>query len=146
MLGSIAEALGVNDCLRLSRGEAKDTGRARASILANTFEAIVGALYLDQGFAAAAAFIERVVLPHLSEVIEAGSFRDAKSRFQEFAQEKYGITPSYRTVNAEGPDHDKHFVVSVSVGDVVMAEGEGKSKQEAEQAAAVKAMQEVQHD
>jgi ribonuclease-3 len=142
ILGRIAEDLGMNECLLLSRGEARDTGRARATILANTFEAVVGALYLDQGYAAADAFIAKHVVPHMKEVLEKGAYRDAKSAFQEFAQAKYGITPRYSTVKAEGPDHDKHFVVSVSVGDVEVAQGEGKSKQEAEQAAAEKALAE----
>lgn len=142
MLGGIAESLGVNECLLLSKGEAKDTGRARATILANTFEAIVGALYMDQGYEAASGFITRHVLPHIVEVIQTGAWRDAKSAFQEFAQAKYGMTPTYETIRAEGPDHDKHFVVSVSVGGTVIAEGEGKSKQEAEQMAAEKALDE----
>jgi ribonuclease-3 len=140
MLGGIAEGLGVNDCMLLSRGEAKDTGRARVVILANALEAIVGALYLDQGFGAARDFVGRHVMGHLDEVVREGSFRDAKSRFQEFAQEKYGITPSYETVSAEGPDHARVFVVSVSVGENVVATGKGPSKQEAEQVAAREAL------
>ena len=136
MLGDIAESLGVNDCLLLSKGELKDTGRARATILANAFEAIVGALYQDQGYEAASSFIERFVLSKMSDVLASGAWRDAKSAFQEFAQAKYALTPKYAIVRAEGPDHDKHFVVSVSVGEVMIAEGEGKSKQEAEQDAA----------
>lgn len=142
MLGGIAEDLGMNDCLLLSRGEAKDTGRARATILANTFEAVVGALYLDQGYAAAEKFLADHLFPHVDEVVEKGLWRDSKSAFQEFAQAKYGMTPSYTTVKAEGPDHARIFTVAVSVGDVVIAEGEGKSKQEAEQAAAQKALEE----
>ncbi len=141
ILGDIAESLGMNECLLLSKGESRDTGRARATILANTFEAVVGALYLDHGYAAASDFIERHVAPRIQEVLAKGAWRDAKSIFQEFAQAKYGLTPSYMTVSAEGPDHDKHFVVSVSVGDTIIAEGEGKSKQEAEQEAARKALE-----
>ena len=140
ILGDIAEKLGMNECLLLSKGESRDTGRARATILANTFEAVVGALYLDQGYEAADLFVKRHVVPHIGEVIEKGAWRDAKSEFQELAQAKYGMTPKYTTLRAEGPDHDKHFVVSVSVGDVDIAEGEGKSKQEAEQMAAKKAL------
>ena len=140
MLGGIAESIGMNECLLLSKGEAKDMGRARATILANTFEAVVGALYLDQGFAAASDFIERLVLSKMQEVIEKGSWRDAKSVFQELAQAKYAATPAYQTLRAEGPDHDKQFVVSVSVGERMVAEGEGKSKQEAEQQAAERAL------
>ncbi len=146
MLSGIAEALGMNECLLLSKGEARDTGRARGVILANTFEAVVGALFLDQGYAAADSFIKKYVLSHISEVIEKESWRDPKSAFQEYAQAEYGVTPKYKTVSAEGPDHDKRFVVSVSVGDNVMGEGEGKSKQEAEQAAAEKALGQKKSD
>lgn len=142
MLAGIAEELGVNECLLLSRGEAKDVGRARSTILANAFEAIVGALYMDQGYKAADAFITAHVFPRITEVLKTGAWRDAKSAFQEFAQAKYGMTPKYETVRADGPDHDKRFVISVSVGDILVAEGEGKSKQEAEQQAAVKALKE----
>jgi ribonuclease-3 len=141
MLGEIAESLSVNECLLLSKGEAKDTGRARATILANAFEAIIGAVYLDQGFEVAKSFVERHVLTHIHNVIEKGTFRDAKSEYQEFAQAKYGLTPRYETVRADGPDHDKHFMVSVALGDVVTAEGQGPSKQEAEQNAAKKALE-----
>ena len=141
-LSGIAKTLGMDACLLLSRGEARDTGRARSTILANTFEAVVGALYMDQGYAAANDFIVRHVVPEIEEVLAKGAWRDAKSMFQEFAQEKYGMTPKYATVRAEGPDHDKHFVVAVSVGDVEVAQGEGKSKQEAEQMAAEKALKE----
>lgn len=144
MLGGIAEKLGMNECLLLSKGEAKDTGRARHTILANTFEAVTGALFLDQGYQAVLDFAERHVISHMPDVLAEGAWRDAKSSFQEFAQEKYGMTPVYQTVSAEGPDHAKHFVVSVSVGGMTIAEGEGKSKQEAEQAAALKALQEKQ--
>lgn len=139
-LGAVAESLGMNECLLLSKGEAKDTGRARATILANTFEAVVGALYLDQGYERARDFIERHVLSRTEAMIESGAWRDAKSSFQEFAQAKYGATPKYEVVRAEGPDHDKHFVVAVSVSGVRLAEGEGKSKQEAEQSAAEQAL------
>lgn len=141
-LGGIAEALGMNECLLLSKGEAKDTGRARATILANTFEAVVGALYLDQGYQAAHDFIDRHVLSKTSEVVESGAWRDPKSSFQEYAQAAYGITPRYELVSSEGPDHDKHFVVALSVGENVIARGEGKSKQEAEQNAAERALAE----
>ncbi len=146
MLSGIADKLGVNDCLLLSKGEARDLGRARSAILANAFEAIIGALYLDQGYAAADEFINRQVVSHIGEVLETGAWRDAKSAFQEYAQAKYGMTPKYETVRAEGPDHDKQFVVSVSVGDVQIAEGEGRSKQDAEQAAARKALKEKEEN
>lgn len=140
MLGGIAEKLGINELLLLSKGESRDTGRARQTILANAFEAVVGAMYLDQGYQVAYDFIERHVLSKISEVVESGAWRDAKSEFQELAQAKYGLTPKYETLRAEGPDHDKRFVISVSVGDVSIAEGMGKSKQEAETEAAKKAL------
>ncbi|MBY0538862.1 ribonuclease III [Patescibacteria group bacterium] len=142
MLGGIAEGLGINEFLLLSKGESRDTGRARQTILANAFEAVVGAVYLDQGYEAAYGFIERHVLSKVDEMVKSGAWRDAKSEFQELAQAKYGLTPKYDTVSADGPDHDKRFVISVSVGDVAIAEGEGKSKQEAEQEAAKKALTE----
>lgn len=142
ILGGIAESLGMNECLLLSKGEAKDTGRARATILANTFESVTGALYLDQGYGAAERFVTDHVLSHIDEVVQRGLWRDAKSAFQELAQAKYGITPSYKTVKSEGPDHARVFTVTVSVGDTAVAEGTGKSKQEAEQAAASRALEE----
>ncbi len=142
ILGGIADALGMNECLLLSKGEARDTGRARATILANTFEAVTGALYLDQGYVAAEQFVTTHVLSHIDEVVKRGLWRDAKSAFQEIAQAKYGITPAYKTVRSEGPDHARIFTVTVSVGDIAVAEGSGESKQEAEQAAAQRALEE----
>lgn len=143
MLGNVSESLGMNNCLLLSKGEAKDTGRARATILANTFEAVVGALYLDQGYDVAAQFIEKSIITRAEDVVKSGSWKDSKSAFQELAQAKYGMTPQYKVVRSEGPDHDKHFVVQVSVGDISVAEGEGNSKQEAEQDAAERALSEA---
>lgn len=137
----VATALGANDFLLLSKGEAKDTGRARQFILANTLEALIGALYMDQGYDAAKDFILKHVAPLSQEIIASGTWIDAKSLFQEKAQEHKGFTPAYKTVRESGPDHDKHFTVSVSVGSEVMGEGEGKSKQDAEQSAARNALQ-----
>ena len=142
ILGGIAETLSMNECLLLSRGEAKDTGRARATILANSLEAVIGALYLDQGYHAAEKFVSDHILTHVDEVVKRGLWRDAKSAFQELAQAKYGLTPVYKTVKSEGPDHAREFTVAVSVGDISVAEGKGKSKQEAEQAAAQRALEE----
>jgi len=135
-LAEASQAIGVNDYLLLSRGEAKDTGRARMIILADAFEAIIGAIYLDQGYTAAEAFIAKHLYSKLGDVIEKGSYQDAKSRFQEAAQDKRGVTPSYNTLSEEGPDHDRLFTVAVMLGRVEIARGEGKSKQEAEQSAA----------
>ncbi len=136
-LAETSQALGVNKYLLLSKGESKDTGRARDVILADAFEAIIGAVYLDQGFTAAEAFIAKNLYGKIDAVIENRSYQDAKSRFQEIAQEKQGTTPSYETVSEVGPDHDKRFTVGVFIGSREIARGEGQSKQEAEQAAAV---------
>ncbi len=135
-LAECAQALGVSGYLLLSKGEAKDTGRAREVILADAFEAIIGALYLDRGYAAAEAFIAKNLYDKIDEVIAKRSYQDAKSRFQEAAQEKRGITPVYETLSEVGPDHDKRFTVGVFIGSEEIARGVGQSKQEAEQSAA----------
>jgi ribonuclease III len=140
-LAEVASNLGMNDFLLLSKGESKDTGRARQYILANTFEAVVGAIYLDQGYDAAKAFIERNIFIFADKMITRGNLVDAKSLFQEKAQEKSGITPSYKLVRESGPDHDKSFTVGVLIGKDQIATGEGKSKQEAEQNAALRALE-----
>jgi ribonuclease-3 len=136
MLSEVAQDLGLNDHLLLSRGEAKDMGRARQYILANTFEALVGAIYLDQGYAVADEFIKSCVLTRIKDVISKKLFRDPKSLFQERAQEISGVTPTYEVVKEWGPDHNKHFVVGVYLGRELIAEGEGPSKQEAQISAA----------
>jgi ribonuclease-3 len=136
MLTSVAEDLGFNDFLLLSKGEAKEGGKARAYILANSFEALVGALYLDQGHKVTEDFIKNNLLVRLADIIKEGSYKDAKSKFQEAAQDKVSITPAYKVIKEWGPDHDKKFIVGVYLGQDVIAEGEGSSKQEAEEAAA----------
>ncbi len=136
MLSSLASELDMNNFLILSRGEAKDVGRARGYILANAFEALVGAIYLDGGYEAVKKFINKNLLPKTKEVMEYQLYRDAKSLFQERAQEFAGITPNYRVLEEWGPDHDKHFVVGVYLQDLLIASGEGPSKQMAEQNAA----------
>lgn len=135
-LAESSQALGANDYLLLSKGESKDTGRARDVILADAFEAIIGAVYLDQGYIAAEAFIARNIFNKIDDIIAKRSYQDAKSRFQELAQEKKGITPAYETLSEIGPDHDKHFTVGVFIGTGEIARGVGQSKQEAEQSAA----------
>ena len=137
----IAQALGANDYLLLSKGEAKDTGRARTYILANTLEAIIGAIYIDQGYEKVKVFILAHMTPLVEEILKEGAWIDPKSLFQEKAQEHAGITPSYKTLRESGPDHDKHFVVGVYVGKEKYGEGEGKSKQDAEQEAARNALE-----
>lgn len=139
-LAETAQALGVNDFLLLSKGEARDTGRARDVILADTLEAIIGALYLDSGYVSAEAFIAQHLYGKIDTVIAEGSHQDAKSRFQESAQEKKGITPAYQLLNEIGPDHSRTFTVGVFIREEEIARGEGKSKQEAEQAAAQAAL------
>jgi len=136
MLSEIAQNLELNDYLLLSRGEAKDLGRARQYILANTFEALIGAIYLDQRYGAAEEFIKKSVLTRVEEIISKKLFRDPKSLFQERAQEIVGITPTYEVLKEWGPDHNKHFIIGVYLGKELIAEGEGPSKQEAQLAAA----------
>jgi len=135
-LAEVAEQIGLNDFLLLSRGEAKDTGRARQYILANAMEALIGSIFLDQGIEKAADFIKENVLTHLPQILKEGAYRDAKSMFQEEAQERVGVTPSYEVIDEWGPDHAKHFKVGVYLDDEKVAEGEGVSKQEAQQKAA----------
>ena len=141
MLSDIATEMGLNDMLLLSRGEAKDTGRARQYILANTFEAVTGALYLDQGYSAAKEFILKFVMPKLELVLEKRLHRDPKSLFQEEAQERVGVTPTYEVIRDWGPDHEKHFVIGVYLGKELVAEGEGPSKQAAQEEAARKGLE-----
>lgn len=140
MLSEIAEALGMNEYLLMSRGEAKDTGRARMVLLANAIEALIGAIYLDKGYDTAKRFIGAHILTRLPEVLERKLFKDPKSLFQEIAQEKIGVTPSYQVIKEWGPDHDRHFVVGVYIKDELIAEGEGHSKQTAEVNAAEKGL------
>jgi ribonuclease-3 len=140
IMGEIASELGMNDYLSLSKGEKKDTGRARQTILANTYEAFVGALYLDQGYDIAKKFILDTLVPKLAEIISKKSWKDAKSKIQEEAQERVGLTPSYQVLEQNGPDHDKWFIIGIYFGDTKIAEGKGRSKQEGQQAAAEAAL------
>lgn len=141
MLSSIAKELGFNDYLLLSRGESKETGKAREYILANTIEAFIGALYLDQGLKGAEKFIRKNILSKLPHVLESKIFQDAKSRFQEIAQEKVGITPTYTVLKEWGPDHAKNFRIAIFLDKEEVAQGEGSSKQEAQQEAAQHALE-----
>lgn len=135
-LAENALKIGLNDFILLSRGEAKDKGKARQYILANAFEAVIGAIYLDQGLKGAEEFIKDKLLPDLKLILERKSYRDAKSLFQELAQDKAGITPNYEVIKEWGPDHVKKFKIGVFLGEELIAEGEGGSKQEGEQKAA----------
>ena len=138
MLSEIAGRLDVNDYLLLSRGEAKDTGRARQYILANAFEALIGAIHLDQGYQKAAEFIEREIIQELPRIIKQKLYQDPKSRFQEEAQDRYGITPVYEVIKEWGPDHAKQFVIGLYLNHDLIAKGQGAAKQEAQEKAAEK--------
>ncbi|MDB5260200.1 MAG: ribonuclease ribonuclease [Candidatus Nomurabacteria bacterium] len=139
-LGEVASYLSFNDMMRLSKGEAKDVTRARSSILADAYEAFIGALYLDQGYAASKEFIKNTILIKTEDIIKNGLYKDAKSLVQERAQDIYSVTPFYKLLDEEGPDHDKRFTVGIFFGDEKVAEGAGKSKQEAETLAAREAI------
>jgi ribonuclease-3 len=141
MLATLAEELDVERYLYLSRGESRDRStKARRVILANTFESLVGAMYMDQGLPTTKKFITRVVIAQLEGVLRTGKNRDPKSTFQERAQEKHGLTPRYEVLHATGPDHSKHFTVGVYLGTKMVAKGTGSSKQEAQVAAAAAAL------
>jgi len=139
-MSEAAGNIGMNDFLLLSKGEAKDTGRARQIILANTIEALIGAIFLDQGYDMAKYFISKYIFNLIEKIVEEKTWLDAKSKFQEQAQENESTTPLYKTLKEEGPDHDKQFTVGVFLGKEKVAEGKGKSKQEAEQVAADNAL------
>ena len=141
IIGEIALDLGMNEYLLLSKGESKDIGKARSYILANTYEAYVGAAYLDQGYDIVQKFIADTLFGKIDEIIDKKLWRDAKSLVQEKAQEYVNITPCYKVVGESGPDHDKHFTVGIFFGEESIAEGKGHSKQEAEQAAARRALE-----
>jgi ribonuclease III len=127
--------------LRLSRGEKRGTERARAQIMANTFEAVVGALYLDQGYDAAKKFITESILSTFAHILESGSWMDPKSHLQELAQSHDGFTPIYKVMAEEGPDHDKIFSVGVYVNGKLRGQGTGPSKQAGQQQAAQAALE-----
>jgi ribonuclease-3 len=143
MLAKISKRIGVEEFLLMSRGETKDTGKARQYLLANAFESITGAIYLDQGkngYAAAKKFILKNVVIELADIIKNKSYMDPKSSFQEVAQDKVGITPMYRVLNETGPDHDRKFTVGIFLGEEMIASGEGSSKQEAQRNAAAQGL------
>jgi len=135
-LAAVARDIKLGDYLQLSRGEEASGGRDRTSNLANALEALIGAIFLDRGFEEARAFCHSFILKRLETLLAQGKDRDEKSVFQEMAQEKHGITPHYETIDAVGPDHQKYFTCAVFIGEEKVAEGQGMSKQRAEQAAA----------
>lgn len=139
-LAEIATTLGLGEYLMLSRGEDRGGGRGRKTLLANVFEALLGAIYIDQGYDAAEKFVDEHVIVGLATILSSKSYLDPKSSFQEIAQEKQGITPIYKVLKETGPDHNKHFVIGVYVGKNMFGRGEGPSKQAAQQAAATDAL------
>ncbi len=141
ILSQISNEFDLNDFVLLSRGEARDTGRARQYILANAIEALIGAIYLDLGYEPTKDFISRFVLKELSAIIENKSYRDPKSLFQEYAQEKVGVTPTYEVLEEWGPDHARNFKIGVFLEKEMAGSGKGPSKQEAQQEAAKDALQ-----
>ncbi len=141
IIGEVALSLGMNDYLLLSKGEAKDIGKARSYILANTYEAYVGAAYLDQGYDIVRNFIADTLFDKIDVIVKKKLWRDSKSLVQEKSQEYLNITPSYKVINETGPDHDKNFTVGIFFGSDHIADGKGHSKQEAEQCAARKALE-----
>src|SRR3989344_3258924 len=140
MLAKIAAKCDLNDFILLSRGEAKDTRRARQYILANAVEAIIGALYLDQGYGASKVFIEKFILDELADILSGKTYRDPKSTLQEEAQERVGVTPTYQVIEEWGPDHAKQFRIGVYLDKELIGEGAGPSKQDAQQSAAEDAL------
>lgn len=140
-LASIARSLNLGDYLYLSKGEEEGGGRGNSSILADTFEALLGAIYIDQGINSIQKIINDLLLPILPKIIKEKLYKDAKSSFQEDVQEKTKISPIYKVINEEGPDHAKKFTIGVYVEETLWGTGEGKNKQEGEQAAAEAALE-----
>jgi ribonuclease-3 len=139
-ISAAADREGFEPLLRLSRGEKRGSARAREQILANTYEAVVGALYLQNGYEAAKAYITKTLLPTFGDILKAGSWMDPKSRLQELVQNKDGFTPVYKVLSEEGPDHDKLFVIGVYVDNQLKGQGDGPSKQAAQVASAMDAL------
>jgi len=140
ILAKVAQELGLQDHLKLSKGESRDTGRAREVILANAIEAVIGAMYLDQGLSAVTALVNKYLLVHVDDIVHTKSYKDPKSLLQEIIQEKLKLTPNYQVTEEEGPAHNRIFTVGVYFGTKKIAEGTGPSKQEAEVEAAKKAL------
>lgn len=140
ILARVAERLGLQDFILMSRGERKDTGRAREVILANAIEAVIGAMYLDQGLEKVRTFVKKNVMANLDEVLKTKSYRDAKSELQEVIQERLKLTPNYSVIDESGPAHKRTFTMGVYFNGKLIAQGEGPSKQEAEIEAAKAAL------
>lgn len=144
MLSRVAEELKLEEFIKLSKGEARGSKKARESILADAVEAIIGAIYLDKGYSEAKKFINDFILSHLKEVMEKSLYTDPKSLLQEVVQEKEKVTPTYKVLSEKGPDHNKEFLIGVFFGEKKVAEGKGASKQEAQRNAAEKALKKIE--
>ncbi len=142
-LSKVAGEISLDKFVFMSKGEAKDSDKAKEIIMANAMEALIGSIYLDGGYDSARDFIERSVMPHLDEVLDLGLDKDPKSFLQEIAQEKEKVTPTYKVLKEEGPDHDRTFYVGVFFGENMMEKGVGSSKQEAETNAAQNAIKTI---
>jgi len=138
-LAKIANEIGLGQYLLLSKGEKNHGGAKNISILADTFESLIGAIYLDQGYEHAKNFLNKFLQPSITKIAKLDNLKDPKSYFQEIAQAKEGITPHYKTISETGPDHQKNFVIGVYLDDLLITTGEGNSKQKAEESAATKA-------
>ncbi len=141
MLAKISKGIGLDEYLLMSRGETKDLGKARQYLLANALEAVIGAIYLDQGYKKSEKFITKFVLSEMDNVLSEKLYQDPKSKFQEEAQEKAGVTPIYKVVKEWGPDHDRRFIIGIYLENEKIAEGEGSSKQAAQRNAAKKGLE-----
>lgn len=139
-LSDEAKKIGINDLIKTSRGEAKNVGKARDLILANAFEALIGAIYLDQGYDVACKFVEKQIIYKLNDILEQGTFYDPKSKFQEMSQELLGVTPTYELTSESGPDHNKTFIMGAYLNEKKVGEGSGMSKQRAQTEAAKNAL------
>lgn len=139
-LYKVASDLGLGKYLKLSKGEEETHGRESKTILANTYEAVVGGIYLDQGIEATREFINNTIIQKIDEIVESQGLKDPKSALQEFLQENHKTSPRYEVLKADGPDHDKTYTVGVYLGKKILSEGQGKSKQEAEKIAAQNAL------
>jgi ribonuclease-3 len=135
-IGAAGEKIGYEPLIRMSKGEKSGSSRARAQILANAFEAVIGAIYLERGYDDAAAFIHKHIISKLENILAEGSWRDPKSHLQEVVQRRDNVTPQYRVLDEVGPDHDKIFTLGVYSGDKLIGQGAGPSKQAAQQLAA----------
>lgn len=141
-IGSAGDKLGYEPLMRMSKGEKQGSDRARQQILANAFEAVIGAIYLEKGYETAERFIATHILSKLDKIIKDGTWRDPKSHLQEVSQRVDGLTPQYKVLDEIGPDHDKVFTIGVFVGEKLMGKGSGPSKQAGQQQAARNALEE----